>query len=120
MNTTTKPSVIINLHDIHAAKLSAAASAAGKRVLFVSAVHPRMLLGALWEEEGFEGAWMENFRVIARLGKTVSVLEAPGLIMDDPTRWASWALEQLLAGKDPAALQEILDQSTEKTWAIAS
>jgi hypothetical protein len=112
--------VVINLHKISAGTRAAAAADTGRRVLFVSAVHPRLLLGPLWEEDGFEGAWMENFRILARLGGTTRVFEAPGVISDDPTRLAKWVLENLLAGHTPAAIQDALDRSTAKTWALVA
>jgi hypothetical protein len=85
---------------------------------FVSAVHPRHLLGLLWDENAYEGAWMENFRILVRLRGQQHVFEAPGLVPQDPCELAAWVLRSLLLGKSPLAIQDALDRSTAKTWAM--
>lgn len=116
MNTyTTTTPVIINLHNLTAGTEAEAASSRNRPICFVSAVHPKQLLGHLWDEENFTGAWIENFRIITRLEKKVQVFEAPGFQMDDPMRLVTWVLENLLRGASASVLQAALDRSSAKT-----
>lgn len=118
MKQHTSSHVIINLHHLTAGTQSEAALAAGQRIFYVSSVHPRYLLGHLWQEEGFEGAWMENFRIITHWNGRMIVFEAPGFIAEKPTDLVTWALQHLLNGRHPAAIQSALDRSSAKTWAL--
>lgn len=111
---------IINLHEPGEVRTSQQLEQTGHHIFYVSAVHPRHLLGGLWDEEQYQGAWMENFRVITRVGSESHVFEAPGVIVDDPSRLARWVLENLLRGSRPASIQDALDRSTAKTWALVA
>jgi hypothetical protein len=114
MKTPSTPFILVNLHSPDAAQLAGSHN----HVYFYSAVHPKQLLGHLWDEDAYEGAWMENFRVLALLGGKMHTFETPGVVPQDPSELAASVLRALLAGQSPEMIQEALDNSTEKTYTM--